>query len=257
MKEFDELIEIMAKLRAPGGCPWDREQTLETLKPYLLEEAYETIEAMGIGGEELKGELGDLLLQVVFQAQIMSEKGEFSIEDVVKKLNDKLVRRHPHVFADIKANTSGEVIVNWDRIKAEEKEHQNRKSVLDGIPAHLPPLAKAMKLQGKAAKVGFDWENIDGAIDKMEEELEEFRDAFKSGDKKQLKEEIGDLIFSLVNVARLADIDIVDSLINTNKKFDTRFRYIEKRCNVKEASLDEMDKLWNEAKTKERNVHKQ
>ncbi len=257
MKEFDKLIEIMAKLRAPGGCPWDQEQTIETLKPYLLEEAYETIEAMDIGGDELKGELGDLLLQVIFQSQIMSEKGEFGIEDVLNKLNNKLIRRHPHVFSDVKADTSGEVIVNWDKIKSEEKEHLKRKSVLDGVPIHLPPLAKAVKLQKKASKVGFDWENLDGAIDKMEEELEEFRDAFKSGDKENLKEELGDLIFSLVNVARLADIDIVGSLMDTNKKFDRRFRYVEENCDVREATLEEMDKLWEQAKSKERNVHKQ
>ncbi len=248
MKEFERLLDIMKKLRAPDGCPWDREQTIESLKPFLLEETYETLEAMDIGGDTLKGELGDLLLQVVFQSIIMEEKGHFNIEDVSKGIADKLVRRHPHIFGDVEAKDSKEVLINWENIKKTEKEHQDRKSILDGIPKTFPPLLRALKLQNRAARVDFDWKEVDGALVKMEEELEEMREAFKGGDKKHLKEELGDVIFSLVNVARLADIDVVDALNSTNNKFDKRFRYIEDNCNIEEADLDTMEKLWNEAK---------
>ncbi len=251
MKEFQRLVEIMRKLRAPGGCPWDREQTIESLKPYLLEEVYETLEAMDNGGDELKGELGDLLLNVVFQSLIMEEEGQFNIEDVSKGVSEKLIRRHPHVFGDIGVKNSKEVIRNWDAIKKEEKEHRHRKSVLDGVPAALPPLSKSEKLQHKAAKVGFDWENVDGAIDKMEEELEEMREAFRNKDMENLKEEMGDVVFSLVNVARLAGINITDALMKTNNKFEKRFRYIEENCDIEKSDLEKMEKLWQEAKKTE------
>lgn len=252
MKEFQRLLDIMKTLRAPGGCPWDREQTIESLKPYLLEETYETLEAMDVGGESLKGELGDLLLQIVFQSLIMEEEGHFDIEDVAKGISDKLVRRHPHVFGDIDVEDSEEVLVNWEKIKLEEKEHEHRKSVLDGIPATFPPLMRAAKLQKKAARVGFDWKEVDGALVKMEEEIEEMRKAFANDDTDNLKEEIGDVIFSLVNVARLAGIDVNEALMSTNNKFDRRFRYVEERCDVEEADLETMDRLWNEAKKQER-----
>lgn len=250
MKEFTRLIEIMKKLRAPGGCPWDREQTIETLKPHLLEETYETLEAMDIGGEELKGELGDLLLQVVFQSVIMEEEGVFDIEDVSKGIADKLVRRHPHIFGNVEAKDSKEVLVNWEAIKKTEKLHKDRLSILDGIPKTFPPLLKAQKLQSKAAKVGFDWKEIDGALVKLDEEIEEMRQAYQKNNMTNFKEEIGDTIFSLVNVARLAGIDVNEALESTNKKFNDRFRYVELNCDIENASLEEMDTLWNKAKKK-------
>jgi len=248
MKEFQRLLDIMKTLRAPGGCPWDREQTIETLKPYLLEETYETLEAMEVGGDALKGELGDLLLQIVFQSLIMEEEGHFDIEDVAKGIADKLVRRHPHVFGDTHVKDSKEVLIHWEKIKLEEKEHKHRKSILDGIPTTFPPLMRAEKLQKKAAKVGFDWKEVDGALLKMEEEIEEMREAFSNNDTENLKEEIGDVIFSLVNVARLAGIDVNEALNQTNKKFDSRFRYVEDNCDIEAADLETMDGLWNEAK---------
>ena len=253
MSEFYKLVKIMKELRAPNGCPWDREQTLDSLKPYLLEETYETLEAMDIGGEELKGELGDLLLNIVFQAQIMEEKGEFTIDDVAKKIREKLIRRHPHIFGDVVATNSQEVRVNWNEIKKEEKEHRGRTSVLDGIPKVFPPLAKSYKLQQKAASVGFDWEDEGGAFEKLEEELIEMKEAYKKKDKVNLKEELGDLIFTIVNIGRKLDIDIVDALAGTNKKFDRRFRYVESNCKIKESSLDDMEKLWEAAKREEKN----
>lgn len=249
MKEFQRLLDIMKKLRAPGGCPWDREQTIESLKPYLLEETYETLEAMDIGGETLKGELGDLLLQIVFQSLIMEEEGHFDIEDVSKGIADKLVRRHPHVFGDVDVENSGEVLVNWEKIKSEEKEHEHRKSILDGVPKTFPPLMRAAKLQAKAARVGFDWKEVDGALVKMEEEIEEMREAFANNDMVNLKEEMGDVMFSMINVARLAGIDINDALTQTNNKFEKRFRYIEERCDIESADLQTMEALWNEAKS--------
>lgn len=250
MNEFYKLVDIMKKLRAPNGCPWDREQTIETLKPYLLEETYETLEAMDIGGEELKGELGDLLLNIIFQSLIKEEEGEFTIDDVAKKVSEKMIRRHPHVFADTEIEGTNDVIKNWDEIKKKEKEHKGRKSVLDGIPKIYPPLAKAYKLQSKAAKVGFDWEDEVGALNKLEEELGEMKAAYENNDRENLKEEIGDVVFTLVNIARKLDIDIVDSVMKTNNKFEHRFRYVEDNCDLGKSTLEEMDRLWNEAKKK-------
>lgn len=250
MSEFYKLVDIMKKLRAPNGCPWDREQTIESLKPYLLEETYETLEAMDIGGEELKGELGDLLLNIVFQSLIKEEEGEFTIDDVAKKVSEKLIRRHPHIFADVEVEGTKDVMRNWDEIKRKEKEHRGRKSVLDGIPKIYPPLAKAYKLQVKAAKVGFDWEDEVGALNKLEEELGEMKAAYEKNDRENLKEEIGDVVFTLVNIARKLDIDIVDAVMKTNNKFEDRFRYVEKNCDLGESTLEEMDRLWDEAKKK-------
>ncbi len=250
MNEFYKLVDIMKKLRAPNGCPWDREQTIESLKPYLLEETYETLEAMDVGGEELKGELGDLLLNIIFQSLIKEEEGEFTIDDVAKKVSEKLIRRHPHIFAGVEVEGTKDVIRNWDEIKKKEKEHRGRKSVLDGIPKIYPPLAKAYKLQVKAAKVGFDWEDEVGALNKLEEELGEMKAAYEKNDRGNLKEEIGDVVFTLVNIARKLDIDIVDAVMKTNNKFEDRFRYVEDNCNLGESTLEEMDRLWDEAKKK-------
>lgn len=186
MKEFDRLVEIIKRLRGEGGCPWDREQTLETLKPCLMEETCEVLEAMDEGGEELKGELGDLLMNVVFQADICEDEGKFSIEDVARGINEKMIRRHPHVFKE-KDNslTSDEVLVNWEEIKKTEKIHEKRESALDGVPIYLPPLAKAEKIQKKAAKVGFDWDNIEDVMAKVEEELGELKQAISNNDQEK------------------------------------------------------------------------
>lgn len=248
MKEFYRLVEIMDILRGENGCPWDKKQTLETLKPSFLEEVYETIEAMDIGGEELKGELGDVLLHVVFQAKICKEKGEFDIEDVARGICEKLIRRHPHIFSDVVANTSEEVAENWEKIKREEKLHKDRKSVLDGIPKILPPLLKAEKMQKKASSCGFDWDNPDDVFKKVEEEMEEVREAVREKDRNHIEEEIGDLLFAITNYARHLNIDSSEALRKCNEKFERRFRYVEERCDIKNSTLDEMDNLWNEAK---------
>ncbi|RGY64368.1 nucleoside triphosphate pyrophosphohydrolase [Fusobacterium ulcerans] len=251
MKEFDRLVEIIKRLRGEEGCPWDREQTLETLKPCLMEETCEVLEAMDEGGEELKGELGDLLMNVVFQADICEDEGKFSIEDVARGINEKMIRRHPHVFKE-KDNslTSDEVLVNWEEIKKTEKIHEKRESALDGVPIYLPPLAKAEKIQKKAAKVGFDWDNIEDVMAKVEEELGELKQAISNNDQENMKEELGDLLFSIVNLSRFLNVNSTDALEKTIKKFDTRFRYVEKNCDLTTSSLDTMEKFWNEAKNK-------
>lgn len=249
MREFYKLVEIMKKLRGPEGCPWDKEQDLESLKPYLLEEAYEVLEVMDVGGELLKSELGDLLLQIVFQSNICEEKGEFDIDDVIRGLCEKLIRRHPHVFReDIKVSTSEEVMINWEKIKKEESEHRDRKSILDGIPKYMPALMKAEKIQKKVAKVGFQWEDVNGVLDKVEEEIKEFREALMDNNKKEMQEELGDMFFSLVNLARYLDINSQEALNKTIKKFESRFRYVEENCDIDSSSLEEMDSLWQEAK---------
>ncbi|WP_294095514.1 nucleoside triphosphate pyrophosphohydrolase [uncultured Cetobacterium sp.] len=249
MKKFDELVEIIKRLRSPDGCPWDREQTLESLKPHLLEETYEVLEAMDEGGNKLMGELGDLLLQVVFQSNICAEKGEFSIEDVVQSISEKMIRRHPHVFGDLSdVKTSEQVLVNWEKIKKEEKEHEDRLSVLDGVPVGLPALLRAEKLQKKASKVGFDWPEIHGVIDKVEEEIAELREEIKVQNKKKAEEELGDLFFALVNLSRHLGVNPEVCLNSASAKFEKRFRYVESRCDLENASLEEMDNLWNESK---------
>lgn len=254
-KRFDELVEVMRKLRGPDGCPWDREQTLETLKKSLVEECYEVLEAMDHDDpDELKKELGDLLLQVVFQAEIMDEAGKFNVYDVADAIKEKLIRRHPHIFGDVVVKNSEEVSVNWEEIKKMEKGHEHRNSVLDGIPKALPSLDRAYKIQNKVRKKGFEFETVDDAFDKIFEELEELKEAYAHKTEVDIKEEMGDMLFSIVNVARMLKIDPSSALTNTNKKFEERFRYIEKNCDIDDATLEEMDKLWNEAK---KHVHKQ
>ena len=252
MKEFDRLVEIIKRLRGEGGCPWDREQTLETLKPCLMEETCEVLEAMDEGGEALKGELGDLLMNVVFQADICEDEGKFNIEDVARGINEKMIRRHPHVFKEkAEGITSDEVLVNWEEIKKTEKEHQDRKSVLDGVPIYLPALAKAEKIQKKAAKVGFDWDNIEDVMAKVEEELEELKEAIVKKDEVNTKEELGDLLFAIVNLSRFLKVNSTEALEKTIKKFDKRFRYVEKNCDFSTVSLEDMEKFWNEAKNRD------
>jgi len=253
LNSFETLVKIMNILRGPGGCPWDQEQTISSLKKYLLEETYELLEVMeGEKYEKHKEELGDLLLQVIFQSEIRQNEGKFDIYDVIEEINKKLIRRHPHIFSDAEVKNSSEVSKNWDAIKILEKNNQDRKSVFDGIPKALPVTLKAEKMQNKAAKVGFDWENLEGAVEKMKEEIQEMLDAYKNNDRKNLKEEIGDVFFSLVNVARLAKIDPYDAFEGTVNKFENRFRYIERNTDINISEISQMEKLWNEAKMLEK-----
>ena len=252
------LVEVMRRLRAPGGCPWDREQTFETLKPCLLEETYELLEAMD--GDDLAlhvEELGDVLLQVVFQCAIREEEGLFAFDDVAAALADKLVRRHPHVFGEVSVNSSGEVLRNWEAIKQTEKGKKPDRSAIDGVPATLPALLKAQRTQSKAARVGFDWKDASGATEKIEEELAELREAVAAGDKVKVKEEMGDLLFSVVNTCRFIDVDAESALEGANKKFSRRFREVERRVReqgktLKACTLAEMDAIWDAVKAEER-----
>ena len=254
---FTRLVEIMSRLRGDGGCLWDREQTHETLKPYLVEETYEVLDAINSGDpEHIKGELGDLLLQIVFHAQIGSEAGKFNLNDVCDAISEKLIRRHPHVFGESDADTSQKVIDQWEKIKLTEKAHEKRKSVLDGVPRSMPALLRAMRLQGKAGSVGFDWDSAEGAFAKVEEELGEFSAAFAERDPGEMEEELGDLLFSLVNVARFIEVNPEEALGKTITKFINRFGHVEREIArsgkaMNEVSLDEMDRLWEEAKAKE------
>ena len=253
MSIFERLIKIMARLRGPSGCPWDKEQTPQSLKPYLIEEAYEVLEAIDLNDDdEIKEELGDLLLQVVFHAQIASEENRFNIDDVAEAIADKLIRRHPHVFGDTQADTPDEVIKNWEAIKAEEKP-EKRASLLDGVPINLPALLRACRLQEKAARVGFEWEHIADVAQKVQEETEELIHARESGAIEKVREEFGDLLFALVNLARFLQICPEEALIQTNRKFQSRFQYIETELCKKgktphESTLEEMDALWEAAK---------
>ncbi len=249
------LKDIMATLRGNDGCPWDREQSHQSLRPFLIEEAYEVSEAVGSGRTEwIIEELGDVLLQVVFHAQIGTEAGTFDFDDIVEAICAKMIRRHPHVFGDITVEGTKDVLSNWDRIKNTEK-GKNRKSLLDGIPKELPALMKASKIQEKAARVGFDWDSIKGAIDKVHEELSEMESALDEGHSdNKISEEIGDLLFSVVNVSRFIGVDPETALTNTIGKFYRRFRYIEEFAKTKgfrleDMSLEEMDLLWEEAKS--------
>ncbi|MCD6335817.1 MAG: nucleoside triphosphate pyrophosphohydrolase [Candidatus Latescibacteria bacterium] len=253
---FEELIRVMARLREEGGCPWDREQTHESLKPYLIEEAYEAIEAMDEGDEAFKEELGDVLLQVVFHARIAEERGGFDIGDVLATHVAKLKRRHPHVFGDVKVQGTEDVWANWERIKREE--NTNRTSALSGIPKALPALLKARRVQEKASLVGFDWEQADEVLEKVEEELAELKAACASHEQDAIREEFGDLLFSLVNYARFLNVDPEDALQRTVAKFSGRFQAIEEALarrgrTPSEASFEEMDAIWEEGKKKRQN----
>ena len=255
MKEFDRLVEIIKVLRGENGCPWDKVQTLKSLKPCLVEETAEVLEAMEGDPEEHKGELGDLLMNIVFQADIREDAGDFNIEDVSKEVCEKLIRRHPHVFKEKQEGlTPEETLLNWEAIKKTEKAHQNRKSAIDGIPIYLPALAKAQKIQKKASKAGFDWnkDDISKVVDKIYEELDEVKAEMVKKDQEKCEEEIGDLLFAVVNLARFLDVDATQALEGTIKKFDRRFRYVEKNCDMEKSDLTQMDKLWEEAKALEK-----
>lgn len=265
-EKFDELIAVMERLRAPGGCPWDAEQTYSSLSQYLLEEAYETFDAIQHAEatgeiEHLKEELGDLLLQVVFHATIGKERGEFNIEDVADGVSKKLVLRHPHVFGDAKLEKAQDVLDNWDTLKANErkvsgKPEKTADSILDDVPVHFPGLLEALKLTKKAAKVGFDWKETADILDKADEEIAELREAIAEGDAPHIEEEIGDLLFVIVNLARRLDVEPETALKRTNRKFRERFKFVENGLKadgrgLETATLDEMDELWEKAKSVE------
>jgi len=253
-KRFNNLLKIMSKLRGKKGCPWDKEQTRESLKPFIIEEAYEVIEAIDEKSpEKLKEELGDLLLQVVFHAQLAKEKKEFDMEDILTTLEEKLIRRHPHVFGDVSYEDAKEVLVQWEKIKKEEKANIERESMLDSVPKELPALLRAHRLQDKASRVGFDWKHIDDVFAKVEEEIKEFKGAVKDKKADEIEDELGDIFFALVNVARFLEINPEDALRKTISKFISRFRYIEEKAKeakreLSDMTLEEMDKYWDEAK---------
>jgi MazG family protein len=291
-ERFERAVQIMVRLRAPGGCPWDREQTFDTIKPYTLEEAYEVLEAIdNRDWPELTGELGDLLLQVLFYSQMASEEGHFSVDDVLDRLSDKLVDRHPHVFGDVKADTPAEVLRNWEALKALEKEkwlatneRENKKqpehpqSVLAGVSSKMPALMEAYKLSSCAARVGFDWPEMEGLFAKLEEETVELREELKAAPVKgpsetgiagsgkaqmapelreRLEDEVGDLFFVLVNIARFLSLDPESALRKTNRKFKRRFQWMEERLRAsgqapQQASMDELEALWQQSKSQEK-----
>jgi MazG family protein len=255
-KDFYDLLEIMNKLRSEDGCPWDKEQTHESLKRYLIEETYEVLEAIDENDDDkITEELGDVLLQIVFHAQVGKEEGFFNINDVIKRICNKMIIRHPHVFGTTNADTSEEVLVNWDKIKKKEQGLNSYTDELRHIPKNLPALMRAEKVQKKAAKVGFDWDKVECALDKVLEEYHEVKDVYKGKNRSKILEEIGDLIFASVNVARFLDIDPEFALNYTIEKFIKRFAYIEetgksKGVDMTSMTLDQMDQLWEEAKNK-------
>jgi tetrapyrrole methylase family protein / MazG family protein len=256
-ERFQRLVDIMAKLRGPGGCPWDREQSFDTIKRYLLEETYEVMDAIDARDwPGLADELGDLLLQPVFFAQMAAEENKFGIEDALDAINQKLIRRHPHIFAGTQADTADDVKQRWDEIKAEEKKErgiEQSASMLDGVPRSLPALMEAQKLSAKAAGAGFDWENIGQVIEKLHEELDELAEARSSGTAEEQEGEIGDLLFVVVNLARFLKVDPEQALRKTNAKFRKRFAHVEKRLadqgrTPQQSTVPEMEAYWQEAK---------
>ena len=259
-EKFLQLVGIMAALRGEGGCPWDREQTHETLKKYMIEEAYEAVDAIDSGDpQDLAEELGDVLLQVVFHAQMASEAGRFTIDDVLDKINGKMLSRHPHVFGEDKLDTAEEVLRRWEDAKNEEKSH--RRSILEDVPQSLPALMKAHLIQDRVRRVGFDWENVEQVYAKLDEEVGEFHEAVREGDRAHIREELGDLLFALVNVARFVNEEPELALQHTNRKFAARFAYIEARLResgipLEKAGLELMDRYWEEAKEKLPDEHR-
>lgn len=258
-ESIDRLLEIMRRLRAPDGCPWDREQTHESIKEDLIEEAYEVLDAIESGEPSaLEEELGDLLLQVVFHSQMSSEEGDFEFHQVADGISDKLVRRHPHVFGEVEVADAGEVLQNWDAIKkAEKKEGDTPASIVAGIPRHLPALQKAHQVQKRAARAGFDWERLDDVFDKLHEEIDELKEAIANDQAEEIDAELGDLLFSAVNVSRYLGRNPEEMLNRNIKKFTRRFQEVEKQVHAsgrdfKDFSLDELDAFWDTAKRGER-----
>ncbi|MDF2523537.1 MAG: MazG family protein [Clostridiales bacterium] len=252
--EFEDLVEIMKLLRSENGCPWDREQTHESLKKYLIEETYEVLEVVDLNDKKrLCEELGDVMLQIIFHAQIAQEEGTFNINDVITGICRKMVLRHTHVFGDAKADTPDQVVQNWEAIKKKEKGIQSQTAVLKDVPSNLPALMRSYKVQQKAAQVGFDWDKVEDVFNKVEEEINELKEVYKSNNIERITDETGDAIFALVNLARFLDVQPELALTGTINKFINRFEFIEKSGaksgrKLEEMTLEEMDKLWNEAK---------
>jgi MazG family protein len=266
---FKDLVDLMDRLRSPNGCPWDREQTYATLAPMMLEEAYEAFEAVEEARagrpSELRDELGDLLFQIIFYAQVAKERGEFTIDDVTGAIHTKMVRRHPHVFGEVKADDSATVLLNWETMKAEErraagKSETSSTSILDGVPSKAPALMEAHQLSTKAARVGFDWKSVDDIFDKLHEEIEELRGAIRQHTElkdeathTQVREELGDLLFAATNIARHLHVEPEAALKLTNRKFRQRFKYIEDALRdqgrtFQDVSIDDLERLWQKAK---------
>jgi tetrapyrrole methylase family protein/MazG family protein len=273
-KWFEKLVAVQARLRAPNGCPWDREQTHQSLRTYLIEEAYEVLEALDSGNDaKFAEEMGDLLLQIVFHSQIASEEGRFTVADVIREIHDKMIRRHPHVFGETRAKDSAEVLRNWEQIKAEERrsnassgasktgaEFTKESSLLDGVSRALPATLEGFQLTRKAARIGFDWEDAGGVIEKMREETEELKKALQAKDQRKIEEELGDLLFAAVNLARFLKTDPEIALKNANAKFSGRFRAMEKMAResgreFKDLPRAEMEAHWNAAKNSEESSH--
>jgi tetrapyrrole methylase family protein/MazG family protein len=255
---FERILDIMRSLRGPGGCPWDREQTPASLRPFLIEEAYEVLEALESGRPDaVREELGDLLFQVVFHAQLAAERGDFSIADVLASLAEKMVSRHPHVFGDARVATAHQALTQWEAIKQREAQDRGRqRSILDGVPRALPALLRAQRIQSKAARVNFDWPDARAAWAKVGEEVHEAAAALDTGDRRRLEEELGDVLFSLVNVARLSAFDAEDALHRAVEKFRRRFILMENDLiargkSVTSVSSDELEQSWEAAKAQE------
>jgi tetrapyrrole methylase family protein/MazG family protein len=255
-QRFVELLSVMARLRGEGGCPWDREQTRESLRPFLIEEAYEVLEALdGTDPARVREELGDLLFQVVFHAEIARERDEFDMTGLLAALIEKMVRRHPHVFGDRTVNTASEALRQWEAIK--QAEGDTRRSALHGIPRSLPGLLRAQRIQHRAARVGFDWPDPLAALEKVREEAEELGAALREGDAEAARAEVGDLLFAVVNVARLAELDPESALQSTIERFRARFQWMEDAADeggreLRSLTLEELERLWTEAKARER-----
>jgi MazG family protein len=259
--ELEKLLGLMARLRGPSGCPWDREQTMASLRPFILEEAYELVEAVSSGeGEAIREELGDLLLEVVFVNQIASEEKLFEMSEVIRGIHDKLVRRHPHVFESERVASAGQALERWDEIK--EREKTDRGSALDGVPKSLAALARAQKISSRAAKAGFDWKSATEVEAKLDEELEELDEAVASGSATRVEEELGDVLFALVNLARHLGVDAEVALSTATDKFGERFKHLERDLlsqgrSVADADMDELNSLWEKAKTERRGAENQ
>ncbi len=266
-KLFEDLAAVQARLRAPGGCPWDREQSHQTLRTYLIEEAYEVLDAIEKGSpEDLAEELGDLLLQVLFHADLAREAGRFDISNVITGIQDKMIRRHPHVFGNVKAETSGQVLKNWAQLKAKEKQARNPQgelskesppSALDGVPRNLPALLEAYQLTRRGARVGFDWQHVEGILEKLQEEIAELRAALAESSQRATEEEVGDLLFSVVNLARFLSFDPEVTLKHSNLKFKLRFHDMEREASrsnrrLEDLSKEELEQLWVAAKVRSR-----
>lgn len=259
-RTLDDLVDIMGKLRGNPGCPWDKSQTHETLKPFLIEEAYEVIDAIDRNNKkDLIEELGDLLLQIVFHSRLAQERGDFDMGDVIEGVCNKMIRRHPHIFGDITVVGTDEVLRNWEDIKLEEKDMKTEAQSMMNLPETLPALMKAFKVQEKAARVGFDWDDVSGAFDKVYEELDELKEVYNTGNSDKIREEMGDLLFACVNVARFLEVEPELALRDAVKKFIRRFNFVEVEAaksdrSLQDMNLQEMDVLWEKSKNQEKKL---